>query len=1523
MLLFMLMIFISFHNLTAQNFITKWSFSNSAIQLQFNALTAGDVNFTWSATPSGNSGSGSFNKPFAGFVTISSLNIAAGDVVTLSLSPSNLRRFYINEGSDRLKFIDIVQWGSVPWSSMAKAFAGCNNMIMSAVDVPNLSNVTDMDNMFKAAHIFNGNIANWDVSNISNMTGLFYHAFLFNQDISAWNVSNVTNMSFMFGSAEAFNQDIGGWNVSSVSNMSNMFNFAFSFNHQIGNWNVSNVLLMANMFSYAESFNHSLGEWHLNPNVTLGYLIGNSGMSCSTYSETLIGWQMNNPAITNRNINVQGVQFGTNAAPSRALLTNNQGWIILGDSPSGFNCSPCSLTVNATGLQTTCGLNDGTVTANPSGGSGYTFLWMPGNHSTQTVNNLAAGTYNVTVTASGGCTATASAIVGSSTGITTTASGTATTCGLNNGAVTANPGGGSGYTYLWTPGNHTSQTVNNLGAGTYNVTVTASGGCTATASAIVGSSTGITTTASGTATTCGLNNGAVTANPGGGSGYTYLWTPGNHTSQMVNNLGAGTYNVMVTATGGCTATASAMVNSSTGISTTANGTATTCGLNNGSVTATPSGGSGYTYLWTPGNHTSQTVNNLAAGTYNVTVTSANGCITTATATVNSSTAITVMSSVTNTTCGLNNGSATASASGGSGYIYNWSNGGNTATINNLAAGAYTVTVTSANGCTNTATATVNASAGISVITNVVHESCSNCDNGSATATAVGGSGYSYIWSNGGSTQMINNLAPGIYTVTVTSSNGCTATANAVINAFGCPSLNINMTKTDPTCVGNCNGIATAAGSGGQSPYTYIWSNGGTTQTLTGLCAGIYTVTVTDANQCPEVASVTLDPGVSISVIANGTNTSCGLNNGSVIANPAGGSGYTYLWMPGNYTTQTVNNLASGNYNVSVTSNNGCTATASAMVGSSTGISATASGTTTSCGQNNGSITATPTGGSGYAYLWMPGNYTTQTVNNLAAGTYNVTVTATGGCTSTASTFVNSSIGITTTANGNTTTCGQNNGSITATPTGGSGYTYLWMPGNYTTQTVNNLAAGTYSVTVTATGGCAATASAIVNSSTAITAMTSVTHESCNNCNDGLASVTPSGGSGYTYLWSNGGSSQAITGLVPGTYTVTVTSGGCSTTASAVVNSFGCPTINLTTTITKAVCFGQNGTAIVSPSGGAAPYTFQWSNNGTTAMITAAAGIYTVLVTDKNGCANSTSVTITEPSQILATVTSTSESCTGDCDGTAIISTSGGTAPYAFLWASGNTSDTMVALCPGEYFATISDAHGCGTIAAVAIGPGMMVLPAITGDTFVCFGESGELQVNQYDSYLWNTGDTSKAISWNEAGIYSVTVTINGCIGGDTIEVNPGNELILMLDVTEGNIIKALAMGGQAPYNYLWSDGSTTDSLQVTVSGTNIVTVSDSDNCSVTDSLSVNISSIFESGKESIRVYPNPTESFIYINLPLGVSTEAISVFAISGTQVLAPIVNNVAIDVSDLFPGTYFLRINTDKKFYTATFSKM
>jgi hypothetical protein len=244
-------------------------------------------------------------------------------------------------------------------------------------------------------------------------------------------------------------------------------------------------------------------------------------------------------------------------------------------------------------------------------------------------------------------------------------------------------------------------------------------------------------------------------------------------------------------------------------------------------------------------------------------------------------------------------------------------------------------------------------------------------------------------------------------------------------------------------------------------------------------------------------------------------------------------------MPGNYTTQTVNNLADGTYNVTVTATGGCTATASATVDPSSGISATASATSTSCGLSNGSVTVTPSGGSGYTYLWMPGNYTTQTVNDLAAGIYTVTVTANGGCTATASAIVNPSSGISATASATPTSCGLPNGSVTATPTGGNGYTYLWMPGNFTTQIVNNLSSGTYNVTVTSGNGCTATSSATVDASSAVPSP-SITGPS-SVCSGG--SVTLIAGAGYnTYAWSNnGGSSQnALYNNITSTTTFSVT-----------------------------------------------------------------------------------------------------------------------------------------------------------------------------------------------------------------------------------------------------------------------------------------------------------------------------------------------------------------------------------------------
>jgi hypothetical protein len=646
-----------------------------------------------------------------------------------------------------------------------------------------------------------------------------------------------------------------------------------------------------------------------------------------------------------------------------------------------------------------------------------------------------------------------------------------------------------------------------------------------------------------------------------------------------------------------------------------------------------------------------------------------------------------------------------------------------------------------------------------------------------------------------------------------------------------------MTKTDPTCVGNCNGTATATASGGQSPYTYAWSNGGTTQTINGLCAGNYTVTVTDANQCPGVASVTLGPGVSITVTTNVTHTTCGLSNGSATATPSGGSGYTYLW-----------------------SNGG----------------------------------------------------TTQTITGLASGSYTVTVTATGGCTATATAVVNTSSGISATATAVHTTCGLSNGSVTANPSGGSGYTYLWMPGNHTTQTVNNLSSGTYNVTVTSSNGCTATASATIAGSTGINATTMVVHESCNDCNDGTATVTPTGGSDYTYLWSNGQTTQTIIDLAPGTYTVTVTAiGGCTAIASAVVNTFGCPTITLATSVTNALCYGENGSATVTPSGGASPYSYLWNTNDTTATISAPAGNYSVIVTDSLGCANSTALTITQPSILTATTSAMAEICHEACDGEASVIYFGGVEPYSLLWNNGDTLNDLIGLCPGEYSVTLTDTNGCSTLDSITVMAGLLLMPELE-DLFLCYGEEGLLTVGGdiFETYLWNTGETTNSILVSADDTYSVSVTKDGCSATAEAEVDINSEL--MLEISRlSDTLTAIINGGTKPYLYLWSNGDTTDQIVPTEYGEYTVTIIDSIGCSIIDTIEFTVSTTNIS-KLSVKIYPNPVNSIIYLDLPTAVTEGDISLYDLHGKRVLRAPITSSEIDVNGFISGTYLLRILTN-----------
>lgn len=299
------------------------------------------------------------------------------------------------------------------------------------------------------------------------------------------------------------------------------------------------------------------------------------------------------------------------------------------------------------------------------------------------------------------------------------------------------------------------------------------------------------------------------------------------------------------------------------------------------------------------------------------------------------TGVQVTASATPTGCGAScSGTATATASGGTApYTYSWSNGATTATITGLCAGTYTVTVTDAGGCSMSAQATVtNTGSTLSVQATATNETCQNACNGSAAAVITGGTApYTYLWSNGATTGTISNLCPATYTVQVSDQNGCTGNAQAIIANGALVTVTTN--AVNETCQNTCNGSVSSGATGGTAPYTYSWSNGATTATISNLCPATYTVQVTDQHGCVGNASGTVAAGTNnLNVSVSTTNETCaGTCDGSASGTASGGTApYVYLWSD-NSTSSIITNLCPGTYSLTVTDQNGCTGNASGTV----------------------------------------------------------------------------------------------------------------------------------------------------------------------------------------------------------------------------------------------------------------------------------------------------------------------------------------------------------------------------------------------------------------------------------------------------------------------------------------------------------------------------------------------------------------------------------------------------------------
>ncbi len=1130
------------------------------------------------------------------------------------------------------------------------------------------------------------------------------------------------------------------------------------------------------------------------------------------------------------------------------------------------------------------GFSDGGASVSASGGTApYTYNWTSGSNTTVAAG-LSAGTHTVVVTDANGCQDSASVTITEPTAVVASIGiDSNVSCnGGNDGALTASAtGGAAGYSYLWSTG-ATSASISGLVADSYTVTITDASGCTGTQSETITEPTALTVsiTVDSNASCNGGSNGGLTASGSGGTTtYSYQWSNGS-SGASINGLSATTYTVTITDANGCTSTASEIITEPTPVVVVIDSSfnADCFGASTGSAFASASGGNGsYTFAWS-NSGSGNSISGLAAGTYTVTATDANGCQGTNQVIITEpASALNLVTAVdSNVSCqGDMDGGVSVVASGGtSPYTYLWSNGSIQDFAAGLAAGTHTVTVTDANGCSETATETVT-QPNLLVATTTIDSNvaCNGGGSGGMTAGVTGGtSPYTYSWSNGDMTQSITGLTAGPYTVTVSDANGCFTTASGTITEPTDITSN-TFTLTDVTCFMGSDGTAQVTANGGTTPYTYLWSNGDTSDIADSLAAGTFTVTITDANGCTETNTATITQpsniGVELVSVPASGQLCFGDSSGSFLVTEIGGSGNsapgTYLWSTGS-TDSVITGLPAGAYSVIFTSTLGCQNT---LTGSLTQPDSAIESTITALdtllcnGASDASLLASATGGyssQGYSFMWSNGS-TIDTAMNLSAGTYFVTISDSLNCqivdsfTVTEPSAVQASI----TSTVDASCFGEADGEATAGGSGGTGaYTFLWQDGQ-TNATAMGLAAGTYTVIVTDANGCSDTTSATISEPTLLVAAVALdSNASCNGFADGGATASASGGTApYTYLWSDGQTDASAVNLAAGTYIVTVTDfNGCEDTISINITE-PMPLVASTVVDSNAACNGSaDGGATASATGGTSPYAYLWSNGQIDSNATnLAAGVHTVTITDANGCVDVTTVTITEPSAVLAAIALDSNvSCNGFADGGATASASGGTSPYTYLWSDTQIGATATGFPAGTYEVYVTDDNGCMDTASITITePTLLVAAAAVDSNASCngFADGGATASASGGTapytYLWSDNQVTQSATGLGAGTYIVTVTdANGCEDTASVVITEPALLVAstVLDsnascngFTDGGAT-ASANGGTSPYTYLWSDNQVTESAVGLGAGTYTVTVTDANGCTDTSSVTI-------------------------------------------------------------------------------------
>jgi hypothetical protein len=987
-----------------------------------------------------------------------------------------------------------------------------------------------------------------------------------------------------------------------------------------------------------------------------------------------------------------------------------------------------------------------------------------------------------------------------------------------------------------------------------------------------------------------------------------------------------------------------------------------CGSGNGSVTASVSGGtSPYTYSWTNTSQTGSSISGLSAGTYAVTVTDDNQCTATATATVyNNNVTLNVSTSTTSAGCSGNNGSVTASVSNGTPqYSYSWSNNQNGPTIDNLSAGSYSVTVTDANGCTGTATATVSSGGGLSQVASFpldydsldaraasnqpanqyerffwdINENYTNTDNltldwgaqvydslyNYQTNTAYQKQNYTIrvdsilvplnhtnttgtndtvifsIWLN--STLSITGMPPNdqltgsvYWSDTLIVSQSITPP-----DSLGALSLNIDTVlpskgesftfRTDfrgdtsntfrviagyaTSCTDSCGGRSSVIESrlGDNSQYYLNLTQQG--QNLSGVNSIGFPGPPTCPSSCMEFflqnfffrPSISLLSSSSLSTSVSTTDDTCGSGSGSATVTVTSGKApFSFDWNTGQ-TDSSISGLSAGTYTVTMTDADSCTVVDTATIGNANiTLNVSITSQNTSCGSATGSATASVSNGSPqYSYSWS-NNQSGPTINNITAGSYTVTVTDANGCTGTATATVTAPGAPTLNVTKNDISCnGADDGSATASASSGSGsYTFAWSNGS-SNPSISGLSPGSYSVTVTDDStNCDASSSITINEPSPLAVTLDTSTITCNGGSDGSVTANASGGtSPYNYTWNTGDQGALLTNVNAGTYIVTVSDdNNCTVIDTATVDE---PSgFSISTNTTQADCNQSNGTAeVTSPTGN---YSYDWSNGQSGQLITVGAGSYTVTVTNNNtSCDKTATVTVSNvgaPS--IAVDTTIDVSCNGGSDGSATVSASGGTG-LTYTWDDGTNGAQNTGLVQGTYSVTVEDQSGCIDATSVTINqPNELSISFVTTDASCPASSDGNAAANVTGgtpnySYNWVNANSSSATASNlAAGNYILSVEdANNCDVIDTVSIDEPNPLAANTSAQDvscnggsdgqasvDKVTGGTPFSGSPSYSYSWSVSSSSASITGQTAGSYDVTITDANNCSIVETVTI-------------------------------------------------------------------------------------